>query len=139
RSLHQYDVLVRKVTGEAGSGTDELPARAIERGEPLGHGTVLDAMDDAQHLHLATLPMGEGAIVVECGERVIHALQPLCRLIGARHAGEGQGEREQADSFATSDSGSHCLARGELAGPTPRACWRFPAHSPSARRADSPG
>src|SRR5487761_256799 len=127
-------MLVGKVTGEAGAGADELPPGAVEGHEPLRDGAVLDAVDDAQHLHLAALPMGESAVVVERGERLVHALEPLCRLIGARHAGDGQGERQPADTLATSDSGSHCLARLEVAVPTLRACWRFPVRSPSAPR-----
>src|SRR6185437_406615 len=107
--------------------------------QPLGDGAVLDAVDDVQHLHLAAFPVRESAVVAQRRKRVVHALEPLGRLVGARDAGDGQGERQPADTLATSDSGSHCLARLGPADPTGGACWRFPAHSPSAPRADCRG
>src|SRR6185437_11380366 len=67
RALHQHDMPVGEITGEAGTRADELPARAIEGYEPLGDGAVLEAVDDAQHLHLAAFPVCERAVVVECG------------------------------------------------------------------------
>src|SRR6185437_16211363 len=127
------------ITGETGAGADELAAGAVERLEPLGDRAVLHAVDDAQRLHPAALQVGERAVVVECGESVVHSLQPLRRLIGTRHGREGQREGQPADTLATSDSGSHCLARLKLADPTLPACWRFPAHSPSAPTGDSRG
>jgi len=55
--LDQHGAPVGQIAGEARAGTDELAARAIERCEALGHRAVLHAMDDAQELHPAALPV----------------------------------------------------------------------------------
>ena len=38
-----------------------------------------DAVDDAQRLHLAAVPVRERAVVVARGERLVHALEPAAR------------------------------------------------------------
>src|SRR5262249_35015851 len=109
--LDQYGAPVRQVAGEVRTGANELAPRPIERCQPLGHGPVLHAMDDAKHLDATTVPVCNGAVVVTCGERLVHALEPpggavldgslLCRLFGRCDAGHSPGERQAGETPAT--------------------------------------
>ena len=75
--LDQHRAFVRQVAGEARAAADELPARAVERGQPLRNRAILHAVDDAQHLHLTAVPVRERTVVVARGECLVHALEPL--------------------------------------------------------------
>ena len=72
--------------------------------QPLGHAPILDAMDDAQGFPLGGDPMHEYAVVIARRQRLVHARDPVTRIIElpARivgHREDGRAGRAAAARF----------------------------------------
>ena len=89
-TLDHDDAAFGKVADQLIVAAHELTPRAVSGQQPLGQATVLNAVDDAQCVLPVAQLMHQHSVIVACGQRLIHAIDPHARIVGCRTAGGPQ-------------------------------------------------